>query len=73
MSQWGAYGYAQKGFTFDKIVTHYFPGTQLDTTTVKSIRVLLAKSPSLTVSATAPWKIKDGSTAAVTEVGRKSQ
>jgi SpoIID/LytB domain protein len=66
MSQWGAYGYAQKGFTFDKIVTHYFPGTQLDATTVKSIRVLLAKSPSLTVSATAPWKIKDGSTAAVT-------
>jgi stage II sporulation protein D len=66
MSQYGAYGYAQHGFTFDKIVTHYFPGTQLDTTTVKSIRVLLAKSPSLTISSTAPWKIKDGSTAAVT-------
>ena len=44
MSQWGAYGYAQKGVTYDKIVAHYFPGTKLDTTTVKSIRVLLAQN-----------------------------
>jgi stage II sporulation protein D len=66
MSQWGAYGYAQKGVPYDKIVTHYFPGTELDTTTVKSIRVLLVKTPSITISSTAPWKVKDGSTAAVT-------
>ena len=66
MSQWGAYGYAQKGVAYDKIVTHYFPGTKLDTTTVKSIRVLLAQSPSITISSTGPWKIKDGSAAAVT-------
>jgi len=66
MSQWGAYGYAQKGVSYDKIVTHYFPGTKLDTTTVKSIRVLLAQTPSITISSTGPWKIKDASTAAVT-------
>ena len=42
MSQYGAYGYAQNGYTFDQIVAHYFPGTELTTTTVKSIRVLLA-------------------------------
>jgi stage II sporulation protein D len=66
MSQWGAYGYAQKGVTYDKIVTHYFPGTELETTTVKSIRVLLVKTPSVTISSTGPWKVKDGSTAAVT-------
>jgi stage II sporulation protein D len=66
MSQWGAYGYAQHGVTYDKILAHYFPGTQLDTTTVKSIRVLLAQSKSLTISSTAPWKIKDAATAAVT-------
>jgi stage II sporulation protein D len=66
MSQWGAYGYAQKGVSYDKIVTHYFPGTKLDTATVKSIRVLLVQSPSITISSTGPWKIKDGSTAAVT-------
>ena len=60
MSQWGAYGYAQKGVTYDKIVTHYFPGTKLDTTTVKSIRVLLVQTPSITISSTGPWKVKDG-------------
>ena len=42
MSQWGAYGYAQHGLTYDKILAHYYPGTTLATTTVKSIRVLLA-------------------------------
>src|SRR3954447_26957461 len=66
MSQWGAYGYAQRGVSYDKIVTHYFPGTKLDTTTIKSIRVLLVQSPSITISSTGPWKMKDGSTAAVT-------
>ena len=29
LSQWGAYGYAQKGFDYEKIVLHYFPGTEL--------------------------------------------
>lgn len=66
MSQWGAYGYAQHGTTYDKILAHYFPGTQLTPTTVKSIRVLLAQSKSLTISSTGPWKIKDAATAAVT-------
>ena len=42
MSQYGAYGYAQKGYTFDQIVEHYYPGTELRATTVKNIRVLLA-------------------------------
>ena len=27
MGQWGAYGYAQHGFTYDKILAHYYPGT----------------------------------------------
>ena len=26
LSQYGAYGYAQKGVLYDKIVLHYFPG-----------------------------------------------
>src|SRR5438034_961524 len=29
MSQWGANGYAQHGWTFDRILAHYYPGTQL--------------------------------------------
>ncbi|BDQ05062.1 MAG: hypothetical protein KatS3mg084_0580 [Candidatus Dojkabacteria bacterium] len=27
MSQWGAYGMAEKGFTYDQILTFYYPGT----------------------------------------------
>jgi stage II sporulation protein D len=66
MSQWGAYGYAQKGFTYDKILAHYYPGTELTTATVKSIRVLLANTASVTISSTGPWKLKDGTAAAAT-------
>src|SRR5947207_7900286 len=42
MSQYGAYGYAQHGFTYDRIVTHYFPGTELGRAPVARVRVLLA-------------------------------
>jgi stage II sporulation protein D len=66
MSQWGAYGYAQKGFTYAQILAHYYPGTELRASTIKNIRVLLAETPSVTVSSAGPWKIKDGSTAATT-------
>ena len=66
MGQWGAYGYAQHGFTYDKILAHYYPGTVLSTTTVKSIRVLLANTPSVTISSTGPWKLKAGSAATTT-------
>jgi SpoIID/LytB domain protein len=44
MSQYGAYGYAKHGFTFDQIVTHYYTGTTLGTTADKSVRVLLRDS-----------------------------
>jgi stage II sporulation protein D len=42
MSQYGAYGYAQHGFGFAKIVAHYFPGTQLGAAPIARVRVLLA-------------------------------
>jgi peptidoglycan hydrolase-like amidase len=66
MSQWGAYGYAQNGYTYDKILAHYYPGTELGPSTVKSIRVLLANTASVTLSSTGPWKLKDGTAAATT-------
>lgn len=31
MSQWGARGMAEAGFTYDRILTHYFTGTELRT------------------------------------------
>jgi stage II sporulation protein D len=66
MSQWGAYGYAQNGYTYDKILAHYYPGTELGTSTVKSIRVLLANTASVTISSTGPWKLKDGTASTTT-------
>lgn len=30
MSQWGARGMAESGFTYDQILTHYFPGTKVE-------------------------------------------
>jgi stage II sporulation protein D len=41
LSQYGAYGYAKHGFKFDQILTHYYTGTTIGTTTDRSVRVLL--------------------------------
>jgi SpoIID/LytB domain protein len=41
MSQYGAYGYAKHGFTSDQILTHYYTGTTIGTTSNQTVRVLL--------------------------------
>ncbi len=42
LSQWGAYGYAEHGANYRKIVTHYFKHTELDEFRAnKHVRVLL--------------------------------
>src|SRR6266567_6203005 len=41
LSQYGAYGYAQKGVLYDSIVLHYFPGTELGSAPISRVRVLL--------------------------------
>src|SRR5918911_381471 len=46
MSQYGAYGYAQKGVGYAKIVLHYFPGTELGQAPVSKVRVLLTSGVS---------------------------
>ena len=42
MSQWGAYGYARHGWPWQRILAHYYPGTQLGDAPVSEVRVLLA-------------------------------
>src|SRR5438552_672816 len=42
MGQWGAYGAAKAGLTYDRILAFYYPGTKLAQSPVKSVRVLLA-------------------------------
>ncbi|TML87119.1 MAG: SpoIID/LytB domain-containing protein [Actinobacteria bacterium] len=61
MSQYGAYGYAQHGWTYQQIVTHYFAGTTLGPAPVSRVRVLLAdRKKSLTVASDADFTVKDG-------------
>jgi stage II sporulation protein D len=44
MSQYGAYGYAKHGFNYDQILTHYYTGTTIGSTTDEPVRVLLRDS-----------------------------
>ena len=61
MAQWGAYGYAQQGSTYEEILAHYYPGTNLDQAAVARVRVLLAQGRSrLTVASDAPFSVRDG-------------
>jgi stage II sporulation protein D len=61
MSQYGAYGYAQHGWTFQQIATHYFPGTTLGPAPVSRLRVLLADNRgALAVASDADFTVQDG-------------
>ena len=54
MSQYGAYGYAQHGATYEQILAHYYPGTTLGPARVSTLRVLLAdKKKKLTIASDA--------------------
>src|SRR5437763_13460099 len=60
MSQWGAYGYARHGWSFEKILAHYYPGTTLADAPVSHIRVLLATAqPRVPVGCAGALKVSD--------------
>src|SRR6202795_2208970 len=61
LSQYGAYGYAQKGVGYEQIVLHYFTGTELGAAPVSRVRVLLTSGAnSLDIGSTADFKVRDG-------------
>ena len=61
LSQWGAYGQAQAGRTYDRILRSYFPGTRLERSPLRRVRVLLGDGlRRVTVSSTAPFRVRDG-------------
>src|SRR5215218_5934417 len=61
MAQWGAYGFAQQGATYDEILAHYYRGTTLGPAGVSRVRVLLAQGRSqLTIGSVAPFTARDG-------------
>jgi stage II sporulation protein D len=62
MAQWGAYGYALHGFTYDMILAHYYPGAQLGPTPAQLVRVLVGENlRRVTVGSDSPFRVKDAS------------
>src|SRR3954454_2928249 len=62
MSQYGAYGYALHGSSYQQILAHYYPGTTLAPAAVTTMRVLLANAKrKLTLSSEVPYTVRDGS------------
>src|SRR5919202_4844529 len=60
MSQYGAYGFAQHGFNYAKIITHYFPGTQLGPAPLARVRVLLkAGAATLKIGSVDDFTVRD--------------
>src|SRR5689334_13972272 len=60
MSQWGAYGFARHGWSYERILGHYYPGTQLGRTPVSHVRVLLANAqPRVRVVCPGPCRVSD--------------
>jgi len=60
MSQYGAFGQAKEGRTYDEILAYYYLGTELGRASAKPVRVLLAEGRrALTVSSTAPFRAVD--------------
>jgi stage II sporulation protein D len=61
LSQYGAYGYAQHGWTAPQILAHYYPGTVLGKAPVSQIRVLLAdRKRTLKLGSDVPFAVRDG-------------
>jgi stage II sporulation protein D len=68
LSQWGAYGQAKQGRTYDEILAHYYFGTKLGRTGKSEVRVLLAEGRrAATVQSAAPFRVQDA-TGAVTRL-----
>ena len=62
LSQWGAYGFAQRGSGYEAILAHYYRGTALGSAPVARIRVLLGEGrTSVTLKSAAPFRVRDGS------------
>jgi stage II sporulation protein D len=60
MSQYGARGYARAGWGYQRILAHYYRGTELRIVPARPVRVLLAeRSPAAQISSTKPFKVID--------------
>jgi stage II sporulation protein D len=67
LSQFGAYGYAKRGWSYDRILAHYYSGTTLGPAKVATVRVLLALDKKTTLNSIVAWTVTDsaGTTAQI--------
>jgi stage II sporulation protein D len=62
MSQWGAYGYAQHGWSWKRILGHYYAGTQVARAPVSRVRVLLGTAqPRVSIACAGAIRVSDRS------------
>lgn len=62
MPQWGAYGYAQQGWLYPRILAHYYTSTTLGPAPLARVRVLLKSgAASVSLSSAVPYSVKDAS------------
>jgi stage II sporulation protein D len=60
MSQYGARGYAEAGWGYERILAHYYRGTELRVVPARPVRVLLAERlPAAKIGSTKPFKVVD--------------
>jgi stage II sporulation protein D len=60
MSQYGARGYAEAGWGYERILEHFYVGTEVHTVPARPVRVLLAERvPAVQIGSTKPFKVVD--------------
>src|SRR5919197_1937374 len=60
LSQWGAEGCARHGWTAERILAHYYPGTAVDVAHPVTVRVLIAEGRQrVRVSSAKPYLVRD--------------
>src|SRR5687768_8473811 len=60
MSQYGALGFANEGWTYDRILGHFYRGIELGPAPVARVRVLVAEAkPTVTVRSASPFRVRD--------------
>jgi stage II sporulation protein D len=61
MSQWGARGFAEHGWSYRQILSHYYPGTDLRREPQIAVRVLLAEGRrTVVIGSKAAFRVRDG-------------
>ena len=60
MSQYGALGFANDGWTYDRILAHYYVGAELGPAPVARVRVLVAEARAgVKVASQTPFRVRD--------------